>query len=760
MEPGKKGHDHPFARADRLHFPAMTKAMWECPADDSFSTPETAGQLPHEGAAGLSGTPPPGWTPSSQDFVWLTPRRAGDGRGVDAFFSERERRGLLTPARSPGDFMRRGSLFDPCATGSSSHSSQRARSASELGLTPGSVSDVCTPTELAASSSQGRATSSCLRDGRDASTSGSCLAGARGQDARSPATRGVRFSPELSASAIRQARVCSGKQRIIEAQRRISITPIEERSPTGSSNWSVSPVASPEGPRSQSANVAELCELAGMVAAASSATSTCVVPAPFVGIASTCAMHQSSSTAGTTRENDSLSVSINDSISFGKDDARMRASETRDLVGAPVAAGPSDVTVVCQTAGGQANMPPEMPNAARAGSEVYPKSHSSNGARAETRESVARQLDFDADGTPLRPSLRALRQPAAIPSSPVARMTAARQRELGATGTPGTPASDWEPVDWDSSLSREVVPTRHANIGTWGNVSTNTSIASPSLATTLRELSPLRSEGGCSPGPAAFFQYPPLKQVRSDDECDECPHCGRSSPSLLMPIEASALADGRSLPVSIERVNSSNQSILVQLRLGTRVDDRQQNARTLDCPRMADIASRSPARSRHRKDLSLTPEKGEAPHSRLTTSFVEPLLSRSSWFGLPSLDEGPAGYQGSAAALQCEPSCSIPRSSGWPRQRRPGSADAKASQPKHLGRLVLSTEELNGAVEALRQRYLQHYFKAKPLCNITSLGRCASESQLLRCRRRLVGSGGGPRLRSGRARSGSRLRSS
>jgi len=706
MEPPKKGYNNPFARSDRLHFPAMTRAMWECPFDDSFGTPEVAGQLPCEGAAVPLGTPPPGWTPSSRDLSRFTPQGAADGRNVDAFFLERERGGLITPARSSDDFMRRGSLFDPF---SQSGSSSRSR-VSEAGLTPSSASEFC-------------------------ATSGPRSGGTVGQDGRSPAVRAVRFSPDLVTSLSRPS--SSSKRRAMEGQTRISFSPvIEERSFRADSNWSISPVESPEPMQSRALQEAEICQSTGTVAAPSSTTSSSSFPPPPIGTVASVSMQHGAASAGAGRENDSLSVS---SFSFGKDDACMH--------------------------GGKLSTPT---------------------AAASSTESVARQLDF---GTPFRRQVSAfpfglplsdLRDPTTgacaqdqAPSSPSTGSAMAVQSGeptmvvqprgqapsslSGATaglqhsspvvrGPPSSPAyvcasgSDWEPADWDSSLSREVMPlTRHTgsscalpsasaivevrrrrgSTSAFGGTNTSVNHSSPMV---LRELSPLRSEGGFS-SPAIASQETSLSQSVAIQAGTECRCCGSMRRSSSTPIEASALADGRPVPIAIERLDgiAEDGSILLQLRLGTRRNDCQALQSSSGGP---SFTSRS--RSRSRKNSPASPDKG------VSRSFSAPHFSAE----VP-LDPCKA----CGVLVQGQPAC--------------------AFQHKYLAGLEPSLEELHYTVHALRQRFLERYFQAKPLRHSPGparpLARAFSDSQLLRRRRRHAGSSG-PRHRSSRARMGSRAR--
>jgi len=795
MDPAKRGRDKPFTRPDRVHFPAMTRAMWECPMDDSFGTPEITGQLPCEGEAARAGTPPPGWTPSSRDLSRLTPQGASDGRSADVFFYEREHRGLITPSRTPGDFMLRGSLFDPF---SQSGSSSRSR-VSEAGLTPSSAS----------------------------AASGPRSGGATGQDGRSPAIRAVRFSPDLATNLSRP--VSSSKRRAMEAQTRISFSPIEERSPKDDSNWSISPVGSP-APVQSGAREAEFGKSTGVTSAPSAAISGSSLPPPPVAIVlSGSAQHNAANSVGALRENDSLSVS---SISFGKDDARMRVIETRDPSGCQPLLGPNAPTIGCQASGGQAAVPARPPEVVEVQGTLHPRSRLTptsgcqGQADAVPKESVARQLDFDADGTPLRASIQqAFRRSAAPsspsaptvqlrnptvpvrtrdlpPSSPSAGITVAQAQRssplpVGPASYMCASGSDLEPADWDSSLSREVMPVMYKTGGSstlaskgcrragTGFGPANASVADYSPGMTLRELSPLRSEGGYS-SLAIASQESSLSQILAAEAATEagteCPCCGSRRRSASVPIEASALEDGRPVPIAVERLDSFTEagSIMLQLRLGTRRSDCQEpwwnpcaasdEARN-ECKRGASSTSRS--RSQSRKKSPPSPEKGLDVISCGTSlcSWPEgPTRCQSA----PQLSAGvmsrsvSAPHFGTEGTLHSCTACGVPLESQTkrPRERRSGDGEGmqlQAIRSKYMGVREPSLEELHYTVQALRQRYLQRYFQAKPLHHPPCLGsnhplaRASSDSQLLRPRRRHAASCGA-RQRSGRARKGSRLR--
>jgi len=138
----RKGRENPFSRPDRIHFPVMSRSMWEFPLNDSFGTPQLTSGLSSEDLRVTNAASPATWTPHSNDLSWFTP---ADSQGIDAFFQERERCGLLTPARSPIDFLQRGSLFDPFSqSGRTSDSSNRGSSnrskVSEPFFTPSSPS--------------------------------------------------------------------------------------------------------------------------------------------------------------------------------------------------------------------------------------------------------------------------------------------------------------------------------------------------------------------------------------------------------------------------------------------------------------------------------------------------------------------------------------------------------------------------------------------------------------------------------------------
>eukprot|EP00930_Biecheleria_cincta_P042187 TRINITY_DN29015_c0_g1_i1.p1 TRINITY_DN29015_c0_g1~~TRINITY_DN29015_c0_g1_i1.p1 ORF type:complete len:635 (+),score=78.06 TRINITY_DN29015_c0_g1_i1:20-1924(+) len=129
----RKGRN-PFDRADRIAFPAFSQSTWDCPDDDSFGTPRSEASLPTHAVGS-------GWTPgTAEGHSWLTRTEDGSGRGVDGYFAERERRGLLTPAGTPSDLMQRGPLFDLDGS-SSGFSSRKTGSPTPAALSPEPVPD-------------------------------------------------------------------------------------------------------------------------------------------------------------------------------------------------------------------------------------------------------------------------------------------------------------------------------------------------------------------------------------------------------------------------------------------------------------------------------------------------------------------------------------------------------------------------------------------------------------------------------------------
>lgn len=623
--------------------------------------------------------------------------------------------------------MRRGSLFDPFSQSVSSSKSK----VSETAFTPSSASEVYTPAihglsqagEQAAVA-QSRGVPSCLRDGRDGSATASRSLG-KGHEPRLPAARGVRFSPELPTHCGRHSRATSsGKQRTMETQTRISIAPVEEGNQKR--NWS--PAQEP-----QSSQDPKLIEWSNAVPATRSGH--CL--APSVGIAAPYAAPTASNNGGVTRENDSLSIS---SISFGKDDVRMRGSDTRELVDQNVAQALPVVTGMKKLKG-----------------EHLPDKR----AEAEQKESVARQLDFDEGGTPLIAQLQGRKS-----ASPVARIKTVQRKERTMLGTPlarvpsGSPpyactsGSEWDTVDWDSSLSREIAPAgislRSANANT---------AASP--ATTLREFSPLRSDCGASITPREV--YASQAMVAHPDV--ECPYCGnRPQPSM----------DDRAVPVAIERVSSSadDGSILLQLRLGTHsVESKSlQRGKSHDCMK---LASRSEP-SYHRKSWPTYEKNLACPSHGSSISLLEPPHLSTSVDSAPTISEGlslfehePFGGMRRASSAPCLQSGDVQRSvaslgvSGRAHsQKKRAKGSERFFRSKSAAHIDASLEDLRYTVQALRERYLQHHSQAKPFRQFTNLchtrQRTVSHSQLQRRCRHLAGSCGSLKLRGGRAQMGSR----
>mmetsp|Transcript_16173 Transcript_16173/g.30099 ORF Transcript_16173/g.30099 Transcript_16173/m.30099 type:complete len:609 (-) Transcript_16173:80-1906(-) len=469
--------ENPFARSDRIHFPAMTHAMWECSSADSFGTPEAGRCMAFE-ATPIAGRRSPGWTPGSRELSWLTPPRSADGQRVDAFFAERERRCLVTPARIPSDFMQRGSLYDP--------NQSRSGSSSRSGLTPSSIHE---PADSLPSSH------------------------ARASALRVRTSPGVRTSPAPLARRDGVARSCS-RQRSVAVQTRVGIgATAPDASPSNWSNWS-----------SQGSTGGSPDSLLNTL-------NTQAAPRAPRGAA------RSSGDLGA-REHDSLSIS---SVSFGREDARMRSSEARDRA-AVHSRGERDPKV---------------------GSSCRVRVNNSSGVARKgdgQRHSVARQLEFGADGgTPRAPS----------PLLPKA-------KDDLLPHCMGTSYSEWDLVDWDSSLSQEVVSVKKD--GSRKLYVDDTHLCSVPTST-LQELSPLRS---VSPEGFSSIRFESKAEEGSFPELEAVPETSerrqhhverelRSSQQALhgVSVEASALADGKPVPVFVENIRSggSSGSIVLQVRL-------------------------------------------------------------------------------------------------------------------------------------------------------------------------------------------------
>mmetsp|Transcript_13530 Transcript_13530/g.36532 ORF Transcript_13530/g.36532 Transcript_13530/m.36532 type:complete len:316 (-) Transcript_13530:289-1236(-) len=130
---------NPVRRSDRVAFPAMTTATWQYSDNEPFDTPESKGTPECRLAA--SEWLARGWlSPAFRSGGGLCAPPSASSAEADEYFAERERHGLRTPARTPSDFVRRGSLYDPNG-GSSCSSSWSATT----GSTPSSPSEAATP---------------------------------------------------------------------------------------------------------------------------------------------------------------------------------------------------------------------------------------------------------------------------------------------------------------------------------------------------------------------------------------------------------------------------------------------------------------------------------------------------------------------------------------------------------------------------------------------------------------------------------------
>lgn len=174
---------NPFLQPDRLPFPAMAEAMWSCPVDESFSTPQRETRAPQRET---------GWTPQSGSPSLLrTPCSIADeDRGADVYFAERERRASLTPARSPSDILRRGSLFEPSPSRSSSHSGSGASGSNSVTPSATTPSAARTPATPPRQPRAMRASLAVTAQARDAETQTPPAAEQRGRSAPLLAPRG------------------------------------------------------------------------------------------------------------------------------------------------------------------------------------------------------------------------------------------------------------------------------------------------------------------------------------------------------------------------------------------------------------------------------------------------------------------------------------------------------------------------------------------------------------------------------------------
>jgi len=223
---------------------------------------------------------------------------------------------------------------------------------------------------------------------------------------------------------------------------------------------------------------------------------------------------------------------------------------------------------------------------------------------------------------------------------------------------------------------------------------------------------------------------------------------------------------------------------LLQLRLGS--ESLHQLGESINA---TDANSRGPSKNPHsqsRRDLQAAWRNG--PTTRLGAGLLDTPDLASCCLSLSSLSEvpsdrhaakGPATRLKRSLSAPCSAACHDVQTSAvstgglhssasdlhhrYHEQKEIEALDGfqlQALRFKYLGGANASLEDLHCAVQALRQRYLQHYFQAKPMRHSTTCNRsrAVSDTQLLRCRRRISGRSA-PRLRSGCARPGSRRRS-
>lgn len=111
----------------------------------------------------------------------------------------------------------------------------------------------------------------------------------------------------------------------------------------------------------------ELRESTRAISAPNSTISATHPHSPPVGIVASSSSQQVAANGAATRETDSLSLS---SISFGKDDVRMRAGEARESSSSQPLCGPT--TVGCRSTGSQVTAPTRPPQAAGVCSSLHP----------------------------------------------------------------------------------------------------------------------------------------------------------------------------------------------------------------------------------------------------------------------------------------------------------------------------------------------------------------------------------------------------
>lgn len=294
---------HPLRRRDRVAFPHMTPAMWDFAPDDPFDTPQGSAGTPLRGGAQYSG-----WTPVSE-FSRFTPASGftEEGGRADVWFAERERRGLVTPARTPSDLMRRGPLYDPDASSSSS---------SSWGSTPSPLSELVDTVLCATSPYSAEGGVASRRRARASSASSAPT---------STPWRGSwqEVASTLAQSPLRGQAVSSGSQQSRDMQASLHHSPgspLSKQRASPDPDWASSPSAL-SSPR-----------------AAPAPRSSCLPPALRCHATSVAPVIASEA------EKDSP-MSSSGNVSFGREDARVRCSEGGTLGIASMPSGCSAVAL-------------------------------------------------------------------------------------------------------------------------------------------------------------------------------------------------------------------------------------------------------------------------------------------------------------------------------------------------------------------------------------------------------------------------------
>eukprot|EP00929_Paragymnodinium_shiwhaense_P059757 TRINITY_DN29907_c0_g1_i1.p1 TRINITY_DN29907_c0_g1~~TRINITY_DN29907_c0_g1_i1.p1 ORF type:complete len:677 (-),score=67.38 TRINITY_DN29907_c0_g1_i1:456-2486(-) len=412
---------NPFSRRkDRIAFPAMSPGMWQCSPNDSFETPGSTSSWPVKENIVVASS---SWTPGSQaSFSWLSPSNMSCVDSGDAYFAEQERKGIVTPGRSPSDILRRGSLYDPNQTGTSSSSC-----CSATPTVPGRLS-IFTPGSSGSSSSPGKT----------AQVPQAC--------SQTSQEKGPQRPDEMS-----EQRKCSDAPADAGGD-------LEKAGETSGGETG--------GTGGGSRGLAAGAELEGQTSTAGRASTCQGVAGAAVADAADCTRGSSQAAREeqvSMRELDASSVSLStSSISFGRDDVRMSGGLDREAGGG------------CAKVAAQQTVRPSSQGENQHGKNVAggtsvaaarPATQQGSGSGG-TLKCVVRQLDFGCSAESPRQATAQQRdsnsnfaqarctdriQSAVLPPRPV--QDACTSPARGSSVLLPSPGS----FEWDSSLSREVV---------------------------------------------------------------------------------------------------------------------------------------------------------------------------------------------------------------------------------------------------------------------------------------------------------------